>query len=156
MMNQADPCYSMALRLLGRRAYSSHRLKEKLLTYFAEQDVDTCIEKLKEKKYLDDVSYLHFQWEKGQKQGLSHQMRIKKLAREGFNSRDLKETFEENVESEDEVANALEYLHHRKKNLLAKLNDPKTKERLYRHLIYKGFSSSVLSKVWKELEPLRN
>jgi SOS response regulatory protein OraA/RecX len=62
---ELSKCYNRALFLLGRRAYSSHKLREKLKKDFTPESIERCIQQLVQKKYIDDDAYLEKQMAEG-------------------------------------------------------------------------------------------
>lgn len=146
-----EQCYRRALFHLGRRALSSYKLKEKLAKYFCEQTIDHCIAQLLEKKYLDDKDYIQKKWESGKRKGQSNYTLNQKLHYEGFDQETLKlstESFQNEVEDLESV---LHYLKTKKRQLLNNLQEQKSKEKIYRHLAYKGHKYSFIEKIWQIL-----
>ena len=63
--------YSIAIRLLTRRPYSTQQIREKLIAkQFAKEEVEQTIEELKEKKFIDDSEFF--------------KMRIRSLIRKSY------------------------------------------------------------------------
>lgn len=146
-----ERCYLRALFHLGRRALSSYKLKEKLSKYFTDEAINQCIETLNEKKYLDDEDYLLKKIEGGKRKGQSAYSVSQKMRREGFHQDTLKATIDIQKNDELDLETTLNYLRSKKRNLIANLSDEKSKERIYRHLAYKGHRYSFIEKIWQKL-----
>lgn len=159
--DEFQQCYNRALFLLGRRAYSSHKLSKKLSECFSQSIVTHCINALLEKRYLDDESFLENRWRQNKKNGYSDKLLAKKYIWEGF-SRELVDKVYEKItsadENEEEEEKVLEYLKAKKSSLLKKLerNNPNymsNKHKIFRHLLYKGHSPRFAEKILKILTP---
>jgi SOS response regulatory protein OraA/RecX len=143
-----ERCYKRAIFHLGRRALSSFKLREKLSLHFSKHAIEQCIQLLQEKKYLDDKDYLLKKMESGKRKGKSSFVILKKMEQEGFDLRCMKNDFEEikTADSEEEdLETLLNYLKNKKNKLLL------DREKLYRHLAYKGHSYSTIEKIWQKL-----
>ncbi len=145
--NEFECCYKRAIFHLGRRALSSHKLKEKLSPHFSAQTIELCIEKLKEKKYLDDQDYLQKKWQSKKLKGHSNYAISRKMSMEGFDSETLKNELQHYKKErvEDDLEILLDYVKTKKRNLL------ESREKLCRHLAYKGHSYSTIEKIWQKL-----
>lgn len=146
-----ERCYSRALFHLGRRALSSHKLKEKLSKYFTDQNVEQTIQQLVEKKYLDDQDYLQKKWDSGKRKGQSNYTLNQKMRLEGFDADSLKANTDLLQNDQEDLDTVLNYLKNKKRSLIADLSDNKSKEKIYRHLAYKGHRYSFIEKIWQKL-----
>ena len=152
-MNQSenDRCYQKALSHLARRALSSYNLRKKLKENFSDEAIEHSLTKLIEKKYLDDQQYLQRKWDSAKKQGMGNLNRKRKMLQEGFNKETLNTLTKDCDNDNEEIQNALDYLERRKKNLVNNLESSETKEKIWRHLCYKGHSFAIIEKIWKIL-----
>lgn len=142
-----ERCYKRAIFHLGRRALSSFKLKEKLSTYFTEEVIDRCLQELTDRKYLDDQDYLQKRWQSGKLKGQSNYAMARKLGREGFDAETLKNELRhfKTEKTEEDLEIVLNYIKTKKRNLL------NSREKLCRHLAYKGHNYSFIEKIWQKL-----
>lgn len=144
-------CYQRALFHLGRRALSSYKLKEKLSKHFSATAIDHCIEQLFKKKYLDDQEYLLKKWENGKRKGHSNYALSQKLRQEGFDLNTIKYTAEQLQNEEEDLETIVRYLNSKKRSLINNLPSPESKEKVFRHLAYKGHRYNMIEKIWQKL-----
>jgi len=148
-------CYQRALSLLSRRAYFTKKLKDKLKSLdFSPDLIDQVILELTDKKYLNDQEYAKSKILSWKMKGIGPHQIKNKLQILNLKYSDFINQ-ESNIESEtiDESKNILNYLLKSKQLFLERIkSNPLTfKEKLYRHLIYKGHEISEIKKVWKKL-----
>lgn len=151
-------CYNRALFLLGRRAYSSHKLRQKLLQTYDAEIVNQCIRSLIEKKYLDDEIYLENRWKQNKNNGYGDKLLSRKYLWDGFSKELVEKVYKYNTENDDEYKSkqVMDYLMIKKKSLLKNFhhtnpNYLQCKNKIFRHLIYKGHSPSFAEKILKIL-----
>lgn len=139
------------LMLLQKKDYAEEELRRKLRQgEYPEEVIDTAIEYVKGYHYIDDYRYcLSFIGCYGDR--CSRQQITTKLLTKGVSKECITKAFEEafdkgDVSTEEElILSALS-----KKKYNAKEADIKTRQKMYRHLLYKGFSASSISKVLGE------
>lgn len=136
------------LMLLQKKDYTEEELRRKLRQgEYPETIIDTAIEYVKGYHYIDDyrycVSYIRCYGDKWSRQQIITKLLTKGVAKEYINQA-YEEAFDKgDVEPEEELIRTI--LH--KKQYNAQEADGKTKQKMYRHLLYKGFSMASISKV---------
>jgi regulatory protein len=137
--------YNIALKNLGRRSYSIHELRTKLLLATEDRSVvSAVIEKLKANGYLDDrkaAESLVRSRQQWQRQG---RMRIvMDLARRGFDQAVVRNVLDDLMPESEETNNLNQAIDRQLKGRPAP-NDAKSVARLYNHLRRKGFSGETI------------
>lgn len=121
---------SYALRLLAKKSYHSHILKEKLLSVgFSSQIVKQTLSFIQEKGYLNDEAYCQRQIEKMKQSGRSPKeigFRMKKISPQGVFC------------NEDELFQMC--LRKKYPRWASMVKDPRLKAKLIRSLLRRGFS----------------
>ena len=139
------------LMLLQKKDYTEGELRRKLRQgEYPEGVIDTAIEYVKGYRYIDDyrycLSYIGCYGDRCSKQQITTKLLTKGVAKECINKA-FEEAFDKgDVSSEEELI--LSVLSKKKYN--AKEADAKMRQKMYRHLLYKGFSASGISKVLGE------
>jgi SOS response regulatory protein OraA/RecX len=92
-------------------------------------------------------------WLKGKHAGQGAHYLTRKFKFEGFNGEKISALNQNTTDEHNDLDLVITYLKSKKKNLLANLDTPelKIKEKIYRHLLYKGHSYSFVDKIWKKL-----
>lgn len=136
------------LMLLQKKDYTEEELRRKLRQgEYPEGVIDTAIEYVKGYHYIDDyrycISYISCYGDKWSRQQIMTKLLSKGVKKEHINQA-YEEAFDKgDVEPEEELIRTI--LH--KKQYNAQEADSKTKQKMYRHLLYKGFSTASISKV---------
>jgi SOS response regulatory protein OraA/RecX len=163
-------CYQRALSLLSRRAYFSKKLVDKLKSLLFSADIiNQVIEDLTEKKYLNDREYALQKISSWKSKGLGlHQIKNKLqnlnikmsdvISQENNEHEFNQSNITSNQSKEQDLEQVLNYLLYQKNIFLERIKShPQTyKEKLYRHLIYKGHDLELIKKVWMELKHNEN
>ena len=139
------------LLLLQKKDYTEEELRRKLRdNEYPSEIIEEALEYVKSYRYVDDyrycVSYITSyggQW--------SRQKITTKLLTKGVDKKCIQRAFEETSEkgdlaSEEELIRAIL----QKKHYDATDADTKAKHKMYQHLLYKGFSASVIGKMLGE------
>jgi regulatory protein len=137
--------YNIALKNLGRRSYSIHELRTKLLLTSADRSaVSAVIEKLKASGYLDDRKAAEGLVQSQQRRKRQGRMRIAMdLAIRGFDKALVRTVLDELVPDCEEANNLNQAIDRQLKSRPAP-NDAKSMARLYNHLRRKGFSAETI------------
>lgn len=140
-----------SLMLLQKKDYTEEELRRKLRDgEYPEQIIDEALEYVKGYHYIDDyrycISYITCYGDKWSRQQI-----MSKLLTKGVNKQDIQNAYEEvslkgDISSEEELIRAVL----RKKQYNAETSDIKTKNKMYQYLLYKGFSSSTITRVLGE------
>jgi SOS response regulatory protein OraA/RecX len=137
-------CYSKALALLSRRAYSTKQLSTKLAEYFfSPDDITAAIERLKSLHYLDDESLSQYKSQSLLRRGHGKYSRNQKLQQLGLES--------PAIDTEEEILAGAQYLL-QKKSKLVEANDEK---KLIQHMAQRGHGYQVIKKILTKLNELR-
>ena len=143
-----------AFRLLGRRLHSTGELRNKLLEkMYDKQLVDSVIEELESKKYLNDQEFAA--------QFIREKISVKKWSRKKIYSELIKRNIKrqiieialgDNISEENDYKNALLVGEKKYKTLLnRKLEQKETREKLISFLKMKGYSFSTIKKVCERI-----
>lgn len=139
-----------ATELLAKSDQSSNSLRQKLLARkFDAEEVDAAIEKLKQRKYIDDAELCTRQFESLYEAGKLSVRQIRmKLVQRGFDSAFVKSLIPDDADEHDfnVATNALEKKFRRQTFSDAK-EQFKFKGKLWQHLATKGFSTEIISSV---------
>ena len=140
-------CFDRALSYLEKNIKTEKGIRDYLKQKgFLEESIDNAVEKLKEYGYIDDSVYVEnyirtYKDKKGKKL-LNFELSLK-----GVNKALIEEKLEEFVDNEDEVVSCRTLC---KKYIKNKTIDQKLKQKAYAHLMTKGFSSDVISRILRE------
>ncbi len=138
------------LMLLQKKDYTEEELRRKLKAgEYPQKAIEEAIAYVKSFHYIDDyrycVSYINCYASKW-----SYQQIMSKLITKGVDKKCIQQAYEEvmengNIVAEEELIRAIL----RKKNYDSEHADAKAKQKIYNHLLYKGFSSGVINQVLK-------
>ncbi len=139
------------LMLLQKKDYTEEELRRKLREgEYPAECVDEAIEYVKSYHYVDDyrycMSYISCYGDKWSKQQI-----ITKLLAKGVDKKYILEAYEEaygmgDVASEEELI----YETLKKKHFNISTPDMKARQKMYRHLLYKGFSAEGVNKIFHD------
>ena len=139
------------LMLLQKKDYTEEELRRKLRAGEYPQDsIDEAIDYVKGYHYVDDYryckSYISCYGDK-----CSRQQILSRLLAKGVDKNCILEAYEE-VESMGEVASEEELIYAllSKKHFDIAAADMKSRQKMYRHLLYKGFSIEGISRVFHD------
>lgn len=139
------------LMLLQKKDYTEEELRRKLRTGEYPQDsIDEAIDYIKGYHYVDDYryckSYISCYGDK-----CSRQQILSRLLAKGVDKNCILEAYEE-VQSMGEVASEEELIYAllSKKHFDIAVADMKSRQKMYRHLLYKGFSIEGVSRVFHD------
>lgn len=131
-------CFAAAIKYLSRRRCTEQMIRDYLQSkeYF-EKSIDSAVVKLKSYRYIDDNQYASdYARENSRSKGM---LRVRReLAQKGIADIELNISKEE--EEENCLALAEKFLKNRQRTL-------KEKQRLYRHLQYRGFDMDTIYRV---------
>jgi len=146
-LNKPDDVWQVALYILGRRSHSEYELRQKLYhkAYTSDQ-IDDVITRLLTYHYLNDEALATALFTKLVQAGkYSLPMIISKLKQRGLPDHMIKNVTT-HYHLEDEWKSALKIVNQRFKSL----NEIST-EKIYRFLASRGFSSTSINKIIKQL-----
>lgn len=137
-----------SLMLLQKKDYTEEELRRKLRDgEYPERIIDEAMEYVKSYHYIDDyhycVSYITCYGSKWSRQQI-----MSKLLTKGVNKQDIQRAYEE-VESKGDVSSEETLIKAilQKKHYNSAEADIKMKNKMYQHLLYKGFSSGSIGRV---------
>ena len=139
--------FGYAYSLLARKRYTVAELQKKVTRKFPGQikGIEETLQRLKKHHYLDDMEYAGLFIESKLKR---HPQSIKllkwNLRKKGLDSDTIERSLNEENINEAEMARLAAQ---KKQKSLARLPMAKQKEKLYRFLLSRGFSSSVIFQV---------
>ena len=139
-----------SLLLLQKKDYTEEELRRKLRKgEYPEKVIDEAVAYVKSYHYIDDyrysISYINCYSSKWSRQQI-----LSKLLAKGIDKKCIQQALEDVMESgdltseEELICAILEKKHYNPLN-----SDKKAKMKIYNHLLYKGFSSSVINHVLK-------
>jgi regulatory protein len=140
----------VAFRYLNYKPRSEKEVRTKLLQKkITEKTIDEIITSLKDLKFIDDVNYakMYVESKVTLKPEGSRVLKMK-LAGKGIEKELSQKTVEENYPEETEIKKAKDLINKYSKRVKAK-NSADKKQKIYRHLLSKGFSYDVISRVLK-------
>ncbi len=151
-MEQENPIFLAAERLLAGRIMSEKELEKKLLKKFPNEreTIQKILEKCQEYGFLNDQKYaeIFVKYERERAPQSDFLLR-NKLKEKGISEKILDVVFSENLSNEEEI---LEKLILRKiKTLPIACNQQKKKERLFRFALGRGFSFSLVRKIIEKI-----
>jgi regulatory protein len=142
--------YDRALNLLALRARSATELQRSLIRRGEPPDqVETAIQRLLRAGFLDDASFARqFTRSRVLGAGLSRRRLSTELARRGV-ARQIADAAIEDVFGEESVdeAGTLERVARKKLKMLARLDQPTQRRRLYAYLARRGYDSDDIGRV---------
>jgi regulatory protein len=134
------------MHTLEHQDRTEHQLRKKLVDlFYPEEIVDDTISYVKGYRYIDDVRYA-VNYIEYRKEGKSMRQLQQELARKGISREDFQNAAEQ-IESPDEELQVRRWLE--KKHYQGREADQKERERMYRFLLRKGYSSSVIGRVMR-------
>lgn len=145
-------CYKKALDLLTRRLHSEHELKTKLKNkHFEYKTIDNVINVCKELAFIDDQRFAEIYFTELQAKGYGPS-RIRQQFFKKYIPKDIiDKILRENSNAENDLA-MLTQLAERKSKSLSREKDPRKKrEKLFRHLVSKGFSFDLINQALDSL-----
>ena len=139
------------LMLLQKKDYTEEELRRKLRQgEYPEPVIDTALEYVKGYHYIDDyrycLSYIGCYGNKCSRQQISVKLLAKGVAKECITKAFEEASDKGDISTEEELIRAVLL----KKKYHAEESDTKTRQKMYRHLLYKGFSATYISKVLGE------
>lgn len=140
----------VAYRFLNYKPRSEKEVRTKLKGHkLSDESIDKILDSLKEFKFVDDELYAKMYIENKVSLKPEGRMSLKlKLAQKGIEKETSEKTVEENYTEETEFQKALDLVTKYKKKVKAKTQIEK-KQKCYRHLLSKGFSYDLISRVLK-------
>jgi regulatory protein len=145
-----------AINFLSYRDRSEKEMRTKLKQVgFEDNIIDLVVEDLKRIKLIDDKKFaLTFARNKLITRPMGEFLIRQELVQKGISKDFIKQTVEEIYEKDDQLSIALELAHKRKK-LVANLDELKAKKRVSDFLLRRGFNWEIVSQVieqWNEIE----
>ncbi len=141
--------YLTLIKLLSRRDYSEHKIREKLRTRgFLHEDIEAAIKTAKEKNYLREELYASARVKAFMNKGYSEDYIKRKLEQEEMNVADdfISDIYAENNRTEaDQIRELI-----RKKAKNAAINDFDAEVKIIRFLLSKGHDLGMIKKELKE------
>lgn len=143
---------SMALRLLSRRNHTCRELHRKLRQRGVDSDIaDQVVAECKRCRYLDDEAFARSYRKHMVKKGYGARRIRLAMKQKGLRRRHIDAAFSDPDMAWDERALAQSVLAQKAKTLSHLPSDRKKKEKLYRFLYSRGFSSSTIIDLLKGL-----
>ncbi len=152
--NQRFAVKQRAFRYLGRRLFSENELRIKLKQKkYDENIIEEIIDDLKEKKYLDDYEFANAFSSENIKNKFWGKNKIKaELIKRGINNEVILHVLSEKSPGGNELQNAFELAERKYKLLLhRKLEQKKTKEKIFSFLFSKGYDYEVAREAVEKL-----
>lgn len=148
----ANPCtpefksaMETAVRMLTRRNHTCHELRVKLTRKGVTRSVaDEVVEACRRLGYLDDGRMAGFYVDELRAKGYGTRFVQKAMRAKGFDG-PLIESALARLEHDDELASARRALEKKRKTFEREKDPRKRREKIYRYLYSRGFSSSVIS-----------
>lgn len=140
----------VAYRFLNYKPRSEKEVRRKLAQKkISEKTIDEIITSLKDLKFIDDENYAKMYVEtKVTLKPEGRRVLKMRLADKGINKELSQKTVEDNYSEETEIKKAKDLINKYSKRVKAKTPADK-KQKIYRHLLSKGFSYDVISRVLK-------
>ena len=137
---------NVGLNLVSKFSKTEKQLKNYLKEKgFAFQAINYAVQKLKEYNYINDEAYAHNYYLT--KKNIKGKKAIAyELKNRGVSEETIQNLLNQDLESEEEVIEKIA-----KKFIKNKPNDPKLKEKLFRHLAGKGFNFEAINKTTKKI-----
>jgi len=147
ILNKTQSIWSLALQMLGRRAYSEYELRQKLSSKeYAVTEIDDVISRLLSYGYINDPKLAAMLFKKHlQASKYSLNNIICKLKQRGLSDENIR-NLANSYDYEDEVSSAVKIVRSRFKSL-----NSVEKEKIYRFLGTRGFGAATISKVCQQL-----
>ena len=146
-MNNHEDAWKVALHILGRCSYSEYELRQKLQQKgYVIEEIDDVINRLLTYDYINDKKLAKNLFQKYlQVNKYSFNNITCKLKQHGL-SDDIIKDITSTYDSEEEWRSALKIVNNRFKSL-----DDMTKEKIYRFLATRGFSTSIIHRVSQQI-----
>lgn len=146
-MKNSKDSWNLALQILGRRSHSEYELRQKLYGKGCTADeIDHTMERLQTYGYVNDTEFANQLFAKYMNAGkYSLTIIICKLKQHGLSDTIVK-SVTSNYDDEVELSSALKLV-----NSKFKSSNMTNKEKIYRFLATKGFSSSAIHKVFQQI-----
>lgn len=143
-----EPALPYAVKLLASRSYSTRKLREKLrMKGYLAEETDAAIEKLKEKRLLDDQRFADgFVRSRIETHPRGKSALVRDLVARGVSGATAKQAVNENLTEEQEFDLARELVE-RKRSQYENLDADTRKRRLIALLARRGFRPGIIFKV---------
>lgn len=139
--NSHSKCMRSALSLLNYRNRTSFELRKKLKEkFFDESEIEYTVNKLVNDHIIDDNNFLET-YISYYKSSVSKQKIIQKLWQQGVPNHVIMAKIDEIFNEDDEYKSCLEAMNMKTRSMSIE------KDKLIRHLLYKGYKYNVVSKV---------
>ncbi|KPU43887.1 regulatory protein RecX [Oxobacter pfennigii] len=136
--------FNKAIKMLSLRCKSEYEIRKKLLSEFDNEVIDRVIERLKELRYIDDLEYT--------KQYIKDKISLNMLGKNRVKNDLRKKGIDINiingvlaVTQGDDIEIAVKVIEKKLRVTKEQINDIKTRQKIYRFLIYRGFEYEVAS-----------
>ena len=153
-MQNNNEVLKKAFDLLSRRAHSTKELRDKLYKReFSKRDIDTVIAECERLGFLNDELFANDYAAElgGQGKGI---FKIKmKLRDKGLSEDNIEKALEKIADNEQE--NAENALSRKMRSLINEKDINKRRQKAYRFLAYRGFSSDIITKLMDKTEELQ-
>jgi len=146
-LNKTQNIWTLALQMLGRRAYSEYEMRQKLSNKeYAVDQIDDVISRLLSYGYINDPKLAAMLFKKHLQAGkYSLNNIICKLKQRGLPD-DIIKNLANCYDYDEEVSSAVKIVRSRFKSL-----NSVEKEKIYRFLGTRGFGAATISKVYQQL-----
>lgn len=153
--NAARLALEAAMRLLARRPHSRAEIKRKLFQRrFSAETIESTLNECERLALLDDDAFARVLIDESRQKGHGSRRILSTLLNKGVD-KTLAERALADLENPDEEMENARRVFERKLASLSKENDPRRKkEKLYRHLASKGFSSEIVFRLFDECRQL--
>ena len=153
-MQDNNKVLKKAFDLLSRRAHSTKELRDKLYKReFSKRDIDTVIAECERLGFLNDELFANdYAAELGGQGKGSFKIKMK-LRDKGLSEDNIEKALEKIADNEQE--NAENALSRKMRSLINEEDINKRRQKAYRFLAYRGFSSDVITKLIDNTEELQ-
>ena len=153
-MESNNKVLKKAYDLLSRRAHSTQELRNKLYKReFSKHDIDTVIAECERLNFLDDKQFARDYAAELGGQGKGRFKIKMKLRNKGLSERDIEDALDKLGDCEQE--NAKQALNAKLRSLIHETDINKRRQKAYRFLAYRGFSSDIITKLMDDTPELR-
>ena len=143
-----------AFDLLSRRAHSTKELRDKLYKReYSKRDIDTVLVECERLGFLNDELFANDYAAELGGQGKGRFKIKMKLRNKGLSEDHIEKALEKNCNNEQE--NAENALSRKLRSLINEEDINKRRQKAYRFLAYRGFSSDIITKLMDKTEELQ-
>lgn len=144
-----------AYDLLARRAHSAQELREKLdRRKFSRKDIETAVSECERRGFLNDGRFAEDYASELSGQGKGRFKIKMKLREKGLSATQIEQALSKITDNEEE--NARKALQGKLRSLVSEPDLNKRRQKAYRFLAYRGFSSDVIARLLEDTPELQS